>query len=85
MALVSSAFLAGIFGLLRSFSTSYIMFVIFEFLEPAFGSGVFSSAFILGKNIFLIIVKLVHMFSSVFANDDKADDDGERKVIAGGY
>lgn len=49
IALVSSAFFAGIFGLARSFATNYSMFLVFEFLEPTFGSGVYSSAFILGK------------------------------------
>lgn len=49
LAFVSASFLAGVFGLARSFSTSYVMFLIFEFLEPLFGSGVFSAGFILGN------------------------------------
>lgn len=41
----------GIFGLLRSFSTSYIMMLVFEFLEAALGAGAYSTAFVLGKSI----------------------------------
>lgn len=40
---------AGLLGFIRAFSVNYTMFVIFEFLEPAFGSAVYSSGFILGK------------------------------------
>lgn len=40
---------AGVLGFIRAFSVNYVMFVIFEFLEPAFGSAVYSSGFILGK------------------------------------
>uniref|UniRef100_A0A1B0CDA4 Putative organic cation transporter-9 membrane helices n=1 Tax=Lutzomyia longipalpis TaxID=7200 RepID=A0A1B0CDA4_LUTLO len=34
-------------GLIRSFSTNFTMFIVFEFLEPALGSGMFNTAFIL--------------------------------------
>lgn len=42
--------LCGVMGLLRSISTSYPMFLAFEFLEPALGSGIYPAAFILGMS-----------------------------------
>ncbi|XP_055705285.1 organic cation transporter protein-like [Phlebotomus papatasi] len=42
---------AAAFGLIRSFSTNYIMFIIFEFLEPALSAGVYSAGFILGMEL----------------------------------
>lgn len=44
---------AGLLGFIRAFSVNYIMFVVFEFLEPAFGSAVYSSGFILGNKLYL--------------------------------
>lgn len=40
---------SGIMGFIRGFSVNYPMFAVFEFLEPALGSSVYSSGFILGK------------------------------------
>ncbi|GAB0089512.1 solute carrier family 22 member 3 [Sergentomyia squamirostris] len=42
---------AAFFGLVRSFSTNYIMFIILEFLEPALSAGVYSAGFILGMEL----------------------------------
>uniref|UniRef100_A0A1B0DMI4 Major facilitator superfamily (MFS) profile domain-containing protein n=1 Tax=Phlebotomus papatasi TaxID=29031 RepID=A0A1B0DMI4_PHLPP len=50
-AFVASCVFAALFGVIRSFSTSYLMFIIFEFLEPALGSGVFNAGFILGMEL----------------------------------
>lgn len=55
-AFVLGTVLSGLFGLIRSFSPNYIMFIILEFLEPAFGSGAYSSGFILGTRRFHSIV-----------------------------
>lgn len=41
---------SGLLGFIRGFSINFPMFAIFEFLEPAFGSAVYSSGFILGEN-----------------------------------
>lgn len=43
--------MCGVFGLIRSFSVNYPMFVSMEFLDPAFGSGHYSAGFILGNLI----------------------------------
>ncbi|XP_026480787.1 organic cation transporter protein-like isoform X1 [Ctenocephalides felis] len=49
--LVFGIVISGVMGIIRSFSTSYIMFLIFEFLDPALGSGVYSAGFILGMEL----------------------------------
>lgn len=36
-------------GMLRSYATNYIMFLVFEFLDPLFNAGLYSASFILGK------------------------------------
>ncbi|XP_028161571.1 organic cation transporter protein-like isoform X2 [Ostrinia furnacalis] len=46
-AFVLTAVSAGVMGLIRSFSTNYITYLVFEFLDPMLGSGVYSSGFIL--------------------------------------
>lgn len=43
--------LSGLFGVIRSFSWNYPSFLVFEFLEPALGSGIFSAGFILGLEL----------------------------------
>lgn len=48
-ALVMASLANGIFGVIRALSVNYKMFVIFEFLEPAFGGGVYTACFVLGK------------------------------------
>lgn len=50
--------LSAIIGLLRSLSPTYLWFLLFEFLDPAVGSGAYSSGFILGENIFLNVLRL---------------------------
>ncbi|XP_058126789.1 organic cation transporter protein-like [Anopheles ziemanni] len=42
---------SAIFGLIRSFSTSYAMFVVMEFLDPAIGSTMYTTAFILALEL----------------------------------
>ncbi|KFB47856.1 AGAP012383-PA-like protein [Anopheles sinensis] len=42
---------SAIFGLIRSFSTSYEMFIIMEFLDPAIGSTMYTTAFILALEL----------------------------------
>lgn len=48
-ALVFASVANGIFGVIRALSVNYDMFVVFEFLEPAFGGGVYTACFVLGK------------------------------------
>ncbi|KAK5650230.1 hypothetical protein RI129_001259 [Pyrocoelia pectoralis] len=47
VAIVSS----GIFGIIRSFSSSYVFFCIFEFLDSAFGAGAYTCGYILGVEL----------------------------------
>ncbi|KPJ03083.1 Organic cation transporter protein [Papilio xuthus] len=49
IALSIACLMNGIFGFIRSFSTSYIMMLIFEFLEAGLGAGAYSTAFVLGR------------------------------------
>jgi MFS family permease len=49
MALVFASVLNGVFGLIRALSSNYNMFIVFEFLEPAFGAGVYTACFVLGE------------------------------------
>lgn len=37
-------------GMIRSFATSLVMMLTFEFLDAFFGAGVFSAGFILGES-----------------------------------
>lgn len=49
------SFLSAVFGICRGLSTNYKMFAAFEFLDAFFGSGIYGTAFILGRwNIILI-------------------------------
>lgn len=48
-ALSIASLMNGIFGILRSLSINYEMFMVFEFLETAMGAGAYSTAFVLGK------------------------------------
>ncbi|XP_034833128.1 organic cation transporter protein-like [Maniola hyperantus] len=61
VALAVASLMNGIFGFLRSFSTSYIMMLVFEFLEAALGAGAYSTAFVLA-------VELVGPKGRVFGN-----------------
>ncbi|XP_053611790.1 organic cation transporter protein-like isoform X2 [Plodia interpunctella] len=51
LALAISSLFNGIFGILRSFSVNYVMFVSFEFLETAFGAGAYTTAFVLAMEL----------------------------------
>lgn len=44
-------FFTGVFGLIKSFSVNYVMYVIFEFLEAGASSGVYATAFILAVEL----------------------------------
>lgn len=44
---VLGTMICAVFGLLRSLSLNYPMFLALEFLDPALGSGFYSAAFIL--------------------------------------
>ncbi|XP_026318984.1 organic cation transporter protein-like [Hyposmocoma kahamanoa] len=46
-ALILTAVSAGVAGVIRSFSTGYVMYLVFEFADATFGSGVYSTCFIL--------------------------------------
>ncbi|PSN36798.1 hypothetical protein C0J52_19390 [Blattella germanica] len=50
-ALVASIALAGVMGLARSFAWNYESFLVFEFLDPALGSGIYTSGFILSLEL----------------------------------
>ncbi|XP_063709471.1 organic cation transporter protein-like [Culicoides brevitarsis] len=47
-ALVIGVVMGGIFGICRSLSVNYYMFMAFEFIDPLFSAGCYSVAFILG-------------------------------------
>ncbi|KAF5303515.1 hypothetical protein FQR65_LT08214 [Abscondita terminalis] len=47
--LIGSMLICGIIGLLRSFSKSYILFVLLEFLDSLFCTGIYPSAYVLGS------------------------------------
>lgn len=53
---------SGLFGFIRGFSVNYPMFAVFEFLEPALGSSVYSSGFILGNAKSIFALYLYHSF-----------------------
>lgn len=48
---VYGLFFTGVFGIIKSFSVNYVMYVIFEFLEAGAGSGVYATAFILAVEL----------------------------------
>ncbi|KAJ0175270.1 hypothetical protein K1T71_009411 [Dendrolimus kikuchii] len=50
-ALVIASLANGIFGVIRALSVNYKMFVVFEFLEPAFGGGVYTACFVLALEL----------------------------------
>jgi hypothetical protein len=47
--LTSITFLAGLSGLIHSFSVNYWMFIAFEFIDACFAAGIYSSGFIYGR------------------------------------
>ncbi|XP_059622392.1 organic cation transporter protein-like [Phlebotomus argentipes] len=50
-AFILGNFFAATMGIIRSFSPNYVMFIVFEFLEPALSAGVYSAGFILGMEL----------------------------------
>lgn len=47
--MIGSVLVTTVSGLIKSFTTSYIGYIVMEFLDTATGSGSYSAAFILGK------------------------------------
>ncbi|CAB3244114.1 unnamed protein product [Arctia plantaginis] len=50
-AVIFAAVSNGVFGVIRALSVNYDMFVVFEFLEPAFGAGVYTACFVLALEL----------------------------------
>ncbi|KAG6446077.1 organic cation transporter protein [Manduca sexta] len=50
-AIVFASVANGVFGVIRALSVNYDMFVVFEFLEPAFGGGVYTACFVLALEL----------------------------------
>ncbi|XP_075979723.1 organic cation transporter protein-like [Anticarsia gemmatalis] len=50
-AVIFAAVSNGVFGVIRALSVNYNMFVVFEFLEPAFGAGVYTACFVLALEL----------------------------------
>jgi hypothetical protein len=42
---------AGVMGLVRSVAWSYESFLVFEFLDPVFASGIYTAGFVLGRTL----------------------------------
>lgn len=51
---IISSIMSSIFGMLRGLSTSYYMFLVFEFMDSFFGCAIYSTAYVLGKLICFI-------------------------------
>ncbi|KAI5651507.1 major facilitator superfamily domain-containing protein [Phthorimaea operculella] len=51
MAVIFACVANGVFGVIRVLSVNYEMFVVFEFLEPAFGGGVYTACFVLALEL----------------------------------
>ncbi|XP_049871409.1 organic cation transporter protein-like [Pectinophora gossypiella] len=51
VALAVASLMNGIFGFIRSFSTSYVMMLVFEFLEAGLGAGAYSTAFVIAMEL----------------------------------
>ncbi|CAG5059236.1 unnamed protein product [Parnassius apollo] len=51
LALVFACVTSGIFGMIRAFSLNYNMFIVLEFLEPAFGGGIYTACFVLALEL----------------------------------
>ncbi|KAJ2949594.1 hypothetical protein O0L34_g15514 [Tuta absoluta] len=51
MAVIFACVANGVFGVIRALSVNYEMFVVFEFLEPAFGGGVYTACFVLALEL----------------------------------
>ena len=49
--LVLAVSLAGMMGIARSLAWSYTSFLLFEFLDPLCGSGLYTAGFVLGNYI----------------------------------
>ncbi|XP_026744580.1 organic cation transporter protein-like [Trichoplusia ni] len=68
-ALVLTSVAPAVVGVIRSFSTSYIMYLCFEFLEAVAGAGVYSTAFILALEMVGLDKRVLggNLISSTFA------------------
>ncbi|XP_073955325.1 organic cation transporter protein-like isoform X4 [Choristoneura fumiferana] len=68
-AFVLTAVSASVMGLIRSFSSSYSMYLVFEFLDATLGSGVYSTGFILALEMVGLNQRVLggNMISSAFA------------------
>jgi hypothetical protein len=42
---------SGIFGILRAFSTNYVQFAAFEFVDALIGSATYAAAYIIGTHM----------------------------------
>lgn len=62
IAIIFACIANGVFGVIRALSVNYDMFVAFEFLEPAFGGGVYTACFVLGK-LCKSILPIVFLFA----------------------
>ncbi|EDS45427.1 organic cation transporter [Culex quinquefasciatus] len=51
LVLVMSVAGSAVFGILRAYATSYEMFLVMEFLDPAMGTTMYSTAFLLGLEL----------------------------------
>nr|XP_018911326.1 PREDICTED: organic cation transporter protein-like [Bemisia tabaci] len=49
--MVTGTLLSAMFGIMRAFSTNYIMFLVFEFLDAVASTGVFGAVFIIGLEL----------------------------------
>ncbi|KAF5303517.1 hypothetical protein FQR65_LT08216 [Abscondita terminalis] len=49
--LIGTLGLSGVAGLIRSFTNSYIFFIVMEFIEAAFGAGAYATAFVIGVEL----------------------------------
>lgn len=54
LTLALSGVVEGVLGIIKALSVNYAMFLAFEFLEPALGSGVYTAAYVLGKFYYII-------------------------------
>lgn len=46
---IFSTLFSGTFGIVRSFSTGYVSFIVLEFFDSFLGAGVYTAGFIMGK------------------------------------
>lgn len=71
IAIIFACIANGVFGVIRALAVNYDMFVVFEFLEPAFGGGVYTACFVLGKfckSTYSVVKKIFKNFSNLFTS-----------------